>query len=628
MKYLVDKIKKNQVTDNLVLAVLIASFLLAFTTLTKVLNVAHMGVDLTDEGYYFNWISNPWLYQYYASQFGYIYHPIYKALGDSIVQLRQANTLISFVLAWYLSYSVLKNYWHNVSKNTLIFTSASIALPALYILMITGHWVPTPSYNSLNFQGCLIAALGFFIATKLNAKPWLAMILIGLGGWLVFMAKPSSALLLAIAAVLFFVTSLRKDWRILLGATVVSVAMLILSAYLIDGSMTQFIKRYQGGLQLMSAMDSGHGLHRLFKMDFFSISSVFKLKWLVLTALLFLLIKTVYKGSSRAKLAVALFSLLAVIIALSQMFHLSTDASNAPKYHTLIITALLFASIIYYRFNKAKAALGSEKRLLILLIALPYIYAAGTGNNYWQTGAGAALFWVLAAIILFAKCQLNYQLMAVITSFVAVIGSINIVDAMQTPYRQTDPLFQQTATYIDPHTKQTLVLSKDTAKYLNKLSKLLDKTHFMPNTPVIDLSGHHPGSLYFMQANAIGQAWTIGGYAGSQPLAALALNQATCKEIASAWLLVELEGKRGISEYILKDHGLDSSIDKYQVVAGLKSQTLRDFGSISPKHPDGRYNHYLLKPLDIQQQTKKCLTYRAEQTTPLLPYNNIISSQP
>jgi hypothetical protein len=30
------------------------------------------GIDFTDEGYYLNWISNPFLYKYSLSQFGYI----------------------------------------------------------------------------------------------------------------------------------------------------------------------------------------------------------------------------------------------------------------------------------------------------------------------------------------------------------------------------------------------------------------------------------------------------------------------------------------------------------------------------------------------------------------------------
>ena len=73
-----------------------------------VLWLCNYGLDFTDESFYLVWISNPFNYSVSATQFGFIYHPLYKLLDGNIAALRQANILITFFLAWVLSYIFLK----------------------------------------------------------------------------------------------------------------------------------------------------------------------------------------------------------------------------------------------------------------------------------------------------------------------------------------------------------------------------------------------------------------------------------------------------------------------------------------------------------------------------------------
>jgi hypothetical protein len=67
------------------------------------------GFQFTDEGFYLNWISNPWDYHASVSQFGFVYHPLYKLVGGDIALLRQANVLISFALGWALCFTLLRS---------------------------------------------------------------------------------------------------------------------------------------------------------------------------------------------------------------------------------------------------------------------------------------------------------------------------------------------------------------------------------------------------------------------------------------------------------------------------------------------------------------------------------------
>ena len=67
------------------------------------------GFDFTDEGFYLNWISNPWNFRSSVTQFGFVYHPLYKLVGGDVVLLRQANVLILFALGWALCVTLLRS---------------------------------------------------------------------------------------------------------------------------------------------------------------------------------------------------------------------------------------------------------------------------------------------------------------------------------------------------------------------------------------------------------------------------------------------------------------------------------------------------------------------------------------
>jgi hypothetical protein len=63
------------------------------------------GIDFTDESFYLLWIANPFIYDESITQFSFVYHPLYRLLNGDVAALRQANILITFALAWGLTYS-------------------------------------------------------------------------------------------------------------------------------------------------------------------------------------------------------------------------------------------------------------------------------------------------------------------------------------------------------------------------------------------------------------------------------------------------------------------------------------------------------------------------------------------
>jgi hypothetical protein len=97
--------------------------------------------------------------------------------------------------------------------------------------------------------------------------------------------------------------------------------------------------------------------------------------------------------------------------------------------------------------------------------------------------------------------------------------------------------------------------------------------NFERGTPMIDLSGHSPGILYAIGARSTGSAWIFGGYpnfSGSDKLAAIILERVSCKELSSAWLLLEPEGPVKITAEVLSSFGANLASD-FQIKGTFKS---------------------------------------------------------
>ena len=185
--------------------ILISSFCLISTILILywVFKFSAYGIDFTDEGYYLHWISNPFLYKSSLSQFGYIYHPLYNFVDGNIVWLRRLNFFITFVLACTLVFLVINNLvkFDKINKVIQFVVSSGIAISSF-----TCVYIQTPSYNHLTFQALLVTSIGIALidVTKFN-KNVLSYIIIGIGGWLTFMAKPTSAMGLAAIVLMYII---------------------------------------------------------------------------------------------------------------------------------------------------------------------------------------------------------------------------------------------------------------------------------------------------------------------------------------------------------------------------------------------------------------------------------------
>lgn len=554
------------------------------------------GFDFTDEGSYLNWISNPWNYRASVSQYGFVYHPLYKLLGGDLVLLRQANVLILFALGGALSFALLLSIfdqWDSLSGSLRAAAAGPALMAGSCSLALFDMWLPTPNYNSLALQSLMLAATGVVLAgrelSKLSIAGWT---LVGLGGGLAFLAKPTTAAMLGFLIALYLVAAGKLRLRGLSISIAVAVSLLVVSALAIDGSLLGFVRRIVDGMAMGSRLLTGHSLLDIFRWDDFTLSDEQNSNFIYLFVAAFVAVSLGFRTGIFARIAAALITIAISTLSIAVMRrllspHISYEPFQPVQFCGVWLGTTLAACMLPIR---PYATLSRNSLALIAFFGtLPFALALGTGNNFWAVAAHGGLFWVLGGFVIcagFAAADSAWQklLPAASLSMAVCIGVL--YSSMENPYRQTQPLrLQLTAVDILPG-KSRLFLPEETAAYVRELHQLSAANGFRAGDPALDLTGVSPGSLYAMGARPLGVAWTLGGYPGSRDFLIAALDGETCEAIAASWILTEPGANDSFSPDILRRFGIDMSTDYLDV------GSIRSTRSIAPQ----QFEQRLLKP--------------------------------
>jgi hypothetical protein len=557
--------------------ILISFFCSLSTTLILyfVFKFAAYGIDFTDEGYYLNWISNPFLYKSSISQFGFgfIYYPLYNLVDGNITWLRRLNFFVTFVLAFTLAYLVINTLvkFDKINKVIHCVLSSGIAISSLTY----GH-IQTPSYNHLTFQALLITSIGISLidATKFN-KNILSYIIIGVGGWLTLMAKPSSSVGLALVVLTYLILSKQFQLRFLLIAVVTAFILFVISAYIIDGSITTHVERYFLSVKLTTLLQV-HNVNLIFRIDELNLSNK------IILSIFFIFVISVYfifLALKNYKLINFIYIITSFLILVIIATLVITDINWNPNYGGYqaylvfgIVYACLFISIIFILNNKIKIY-NIRWGFFFLFLILPYIFSLGTANNYWLQSAIVSFFWLISGFVLiipwFLKLKL-YQPVIFLVLISQLITSVHIKELIEKPYRYNQPFRLDDSIIVVNNKNHQLILSKEFAKYINDGRKIAAQSGFTKGDAIIDLTGQSPGWLYFLGAKSIGTGWNIGGFERSLDLSKAIFNLVDCKDIANSWVLFEPKGPISISADLLTSLGMNFPM-QYQKIGSWET---------------------------------------------------------
>ena len=158
--------QKKFFLKNLIFVNILLSSYLIYT----ILSLSNSGFDITDEGMYLNWISNPHIYKTSISHFGFLYNPIYNFLDGDIANLRKFNFLFNLTLSYSLVYLLIKKIDKSFLYNHLQIQILIIGI-SLFICFYR-KYLTTPAVNTnTNTPLSRINALSFQASPTNNQPP-------------------------------------------------------------------------------------------------------------------------------------------------------------------------------------------------------------------------------------------------------------------------------------------------------------------------------------------------------------------------------------------------------------------------------------------------------------------------
>lgn len=551
--------------------VLAGASLSTLSVLGWLLAYCRYGFDFTDEGFYLVWIANPFHYPASATQFGFVYHPLFELLEGNVAHLRQANVLLTAGLGWMSAWVFLGTAWSPAAGRAVArpVIAALFAVTALSSLVFAGAWLPTPSYNSLCLQGLLLTATGAMLAGKeRGSRSLCGWLLLGVGGWLTFMAKPTTAAMLGLMVPLYLWAAGKLQLRGSAVSCLSALGLLVASALVMDGSLAGFVTRLQKGAAMPALLGIDIAPLQLLRLDSFDLGASGRLL-LVLFAFLVFCASYLVQSDSR-KPVWAGFLLLAAFAACTMAIAMGWNGRplRVGQFQGLLLfsvpIAVLVLAFATSQANDLSSVPGHVWALGGFLLVLPYAYAFGTGNNYWVSASSAGLFWILASLVLLHphSREPGFTSAAVALGLGAQLVLVMLLQAgMASPYRQPQPLRKHDYAIDVGRPGSTLMLSAGFGRYIAEAVAVSRQAGLRQGTPVIDLSGRSPGLLYAIGASNAGQAWTLGGYRGSESLAAAMLAAVPCADLVQAWVLLEPEGLGRISPRVLASYGTHVATD-------------------------------------------------------------------
>lgn len=582
--------KVSLALDLISLGVFLSCFLLLALNADK-------GLDITDRSYYLLWAEQPANVTGSITHFGFVTSLLYTLVGKNIEAFRLAGAIILPALGLGLALAIWRYFQARFRNMVLPLFSLSMAL--LSGSLFHFHpWLHAPSYNWLALTAVMLAVIGLllFSASPVDLRTFpTALMLTSLGGVLAFIAKPTTALLLAVMAAVWILSHSpnRRGLSFAASGAVLATFLLLVFAWVHFGSVSAYLDNLRFGLELSAALGGGHTLPMIVQESGHQIQ-IFWLGWLsrplvqaCLVVSLVIGISCVFRGqNSFVQLGVTgvLLMSLAVFLQLGYRFF-----QNEPRLYlgTVLLTVLgmlIAPSLAMLPGVLRRSSHEAHKEVFIscLLFALFLGFAAlapafGTSSNIVRRTSEYAVFWaaaLFAALTLLTPDTIRRCACALLGLLISGLLLIALVQAYEHPYRLPGGIKNQN-TQVTLFRDQTLEVDALTARYIRQLRQTAQEAGWKPGTPLIDMTGGSPGALLILESRIPGTPWLLGNYPGSDDFASMVLNSVDPAVLDKAWILTAPQGERSLGPQVLLNNGLDYP-HAYIKVGSLKTGHRRE----------------------------------------------------
>lgn len=568
-------------------------FLGLFVSGFMLLDSLAKGFDITDESYYLLSVMQPQNQLFETSHFGYALAPLYFLSGGNVISFKLLGILFLF-FAGLLFTVLLKKYWqswsHTVYQNSVI-------LPSITALMYYHHWLLVPSYNWLAFVSTLLFGSGIFLFCQhneaLEKKQHLifvvSSILVGFGGTLAFLAKPTTAFLLA-SIFLLWVCYHRHNKNILaffITSGCIALAVLFIHSIISFSGPSGYLNDLRGSFESGELLGASHSFSEVNKSLWTSLSQMASLfikfyvtRLLLLGYVVLLILKYTsnllnqerYSLKPRAIhffTSLVLFSWFLAILQANQIripHVLQIEGQLTPgSILVMMLWVFILASFLIHQLteNQNKKDFEHYKTILFLsfvlfLMSIAYVY--GTNNLPMVHITGGSFFLILGIFYVsnWMFQQTNYIFYNKILSLLITLQLVLCMWHGYThPYRLQGTILDQKIPITFLNGKVTLYTDNRTASYVKKLMSDAIANGWQKNIPLIDMTGGSPGALVILSARILGKGWFSGGYSGSSAYALDALKHMPSPLLQKAWVLTAPNGIISLDTSILKACNLD-----------------------------------------------------------------------
>jgi hypothetical protein len=574
-------------------------FLLAF-------NVGR-GFDITDESFYILWSRNPRDVLASITQFGHYTGILYSLANENLAVFRLLGLLLLLITAGFFWHS-LERYWHHLRKVLVANHSRWLSLSVILSGTVAyyRYWMLTPSYNWLALISILLVAAGLLRAAVNagvrdgNPSGNLSLLgyglLVGMGAGLSFMAKPTTA---AVLAVIFFyftgVTSLRCRWKVFVAGSILSSGIfIVIHVIVFENGFFPFYVELRDGLELGKLLGSSHTIMEISLQAYGDLKQIphrlIKDAGLAFLLLFFACVFIQYKRTQKKEIRTLFIIALILVITVTwiQLWKTGYWVGGQSAGTRIGFGGMAFSFVLFFStlstlvlWNNKKLEVNSSNgvqfrqwlALYVFLLLLAVAFAFGSANGLIRQMSGAFVF--LSAASLYSAFwidqYINKKYLGSAVSLLLVLSVCLVLTlAYENPYRLPTGVKNQIEPVTFTGNKGSIFVDKKTAKYVNDLKRAAIDAGWKRETTLIDLTGASPGTTVILGGRAPGIPWLMGGYKGSNDFARFALSMASSSTLNLAWVLTAPGGSIRLSNKILSHLDLNFP-DAYKAVGKLKT---------------------------------------------------------
>jgi len=551
------------------------------------------GYDINDEAYYLVWAFDPYSYHISISQFGYLWHPIYRLVEGNIGLFRIVSASALLICA--ITFASALNRF---SDDHLAPRSENLPIVlglGATIFWFFATWVAVPGYNELNLCALLLFFSGLMFATpesRPNGKKSFSQtiypaLLSGASVGVIALVKPPTCIA-AIALGLGWLVLLRPPRALFFFCVSVisAVVVLSISIWMIDGSFAAFLRRLFVALEIYRLMGRPGDIHGIVNsiLGPFSQDRIWKIfPAIALGAAIFGIcygicaMATGQMKRDKKLQRIASYSLivtLGIYVAVARQVDLQAILvwyNFHAWYFTfpimagaLMLLLILTESIEPVRWKRQLAAAA-------LVGSAPIAYSFGTDVTLLRHMVGASVFWAGSAMLICAMAppDKRTELIGVTTFLCGAVTIGLLTGVVLAPLASEAPLFQQTQPLTVGPDGARLFVDPATAGYIKSFQHMAGSAGFRAGMPIIDLSEFGPGIVFALSGSVPGLPW-LGDHPDASMRAAVAvLKPIPQAQLRRAWIITGSDQNYSQVRIALRALGLNFPND-YRIVAASR----------------------------------------------------------